>query len=591
MAGLQLADAQAAQTAPGFNLANAAQAATTSAPVTINPGQTINPGTLNLAQPDSSTKAADGMIAGLSAATDNYTALLAPTDAQSTADQTQYNDISSKINTLIGQDANKGAEQVSAETAAGLPDLKSQLANLNGQITTGIADYNAAFNDLENRPQQLASVVGSKQQELQRTKAADLGLLNARAQALQGNITAAQDNVNRAIDLKYSSIENELNARQNQLQSIQGQLSADQKKRSDALSLAIQDQQQKIADEKAKTKDNLNLALTAAVATKFVNNNGEFFNTATGQTYATPADFYKAAGVTSFDQAYQKGLITDLTPAKVADINTVLQAAAKYPDAGIKSTDSLDVVKQKLQSSPSYHKDTYIAPPAGSTTNGLQVSPVLAAAINAGTIDPNKINSRTLGIYESIAQAGVDAVGSHAGAAGETKAVQDLVAYKSVATRTLGVIDKNLPLVADLADKVNKTGIPGLDQYLQGAKAYTGNNQDVVKYVNSLKTLRSEYAQMLAKGASATESDKAEAAQAIPSGLSGAAYNALGEQLKLEAQNILQASDEAISAAKDKSSSNNSTQSQFSVKAPDGNVYNFNSQSDLDSFKSAANIK
>lgn len=191
---------------------------------------------------------------------------------------------------------------------------------------------------------------------------------------------------------------------------------------------------------------------------------------------------------------------------------------------------------------------------SGATGGG--VSQELQDAINNGTIDPNKINSRTLGIYNDIAKAGVDAVGAHAGAAGETKAITDLSSYKSTATRTLAVLESNLPLVENLADTVNTIGVPALDAYVTGKKALLTNDPNVVKYVNSLKTLRAEYAQMLAKGNVATEGDKEDAAQAIPAGLSSAAYAALGDQLKIEARNILAASDQAIQAAKNKSASN-----------------------------------
>lgn len=196
----------------------------------------------------------------------------------------------------------------------------------------------------------------------------------------------------------------------------------------------------------------------------------------------------------------------------------------------------------------------YNKPSTGASAQ--DVSDALLGAINGGMIDPNRLNSRTIGIYNKIAAAGVDAVGAHAGSAGETKAVQDLTAYKSTATRTLGVIDKNLPLVSGLADKVNTLGVPGVDEILRGVKSYTGNNPDVIKYVNSLKVLRSEYAQMLSKGAVATEGDKREAEQAIPAGLSKSGYEALGQQLKLEANNIISSSNDSIRAAKDKSGSN-----------------------------------
>lgn len=189
---------------------------------------------------------------------------------------------------------------------------------------------------------------------------------------------------------------------------------------------------------------------------------------------------------------------------------------------------------------------------AAASSVGSGASQALLSAIAMGMIDPSRLNSRTIGIYNQIAGAGIDAIGAHAGAAGETKAVQDLTTYKSTATRTLGTVERNLPLVVSLADKVNKSGIPGLDRIIAGGATYTGNNPDVIQYVNSLKTLRSEYAQMLSKGAVATDSDKRDAAEAIPSGLSSAGYTALGIQLSKEAKNIIASSDDAIAAAKSK---------------------------------------
>lgn len=206
---------------------------------------------------------------------------------------------------------------------------------------------------------------------------------------------------------------------------------------------------------------------------------------------------------------------------------------------------------------------------AAGGVSASSISDALLTAINGGLIDPNRINSRTIGIYNDIAKAGVDAVGSHAGAAAETTSIQNLAAYQSVALRTLGVIDKNLPLVASLADKVNGIGVPGIDSFIQGIKSYSGNNPDVIKYINSIKTLRSEYAQMLSKGATATEGDKADAAQAIPIGLSSAGYQALGEQLKLEANNIIDSSKEAINSAKSKTFSNNGSTSSSLIQTED----------------------
>jgi hypothetical protein len=190
------------------------------------------------------------------------------------------------------------------------------------------------------------------------------------------------------------------------------------------------------------------------------------------------------------------------------------------------------------QSPAAYKAQTTPSPGTGG------VSPELEQAIQNGTIDPNKVNSRTLAIYNDLAKAQVDAAGSHATIAGNTKAYEDATRYATTATRVIGVIDKNMPLVAALADKVNQTGIPGLDTYIAGVKSYTGNNPDVVKYINSIKTMRSEYAQMLARGGTVTEADKSDAAQAIPTGLSGDNYTSLAAQLKLEGQNIIDTANE-----------------------------------------------
>lgn len=247
--------------------------------------------------------------------------------------------------------------------------------------------------------------------------------------------------------------------------------------------------------------------------------------------------------------------------AKTAKANADLETKKTQAELDKNNTFTLNEGDARYTVDPVTGKATLIASRAktfapSSSVASTGISPELAASINNGEIDPNKLNSRTLGIYESIAKAKVDAVGSHAGAAGETKAITDLSSYKSTATRTLGVLESNLPLVENLADKVNVTGVPGIDRIIQGTQTYTGNNPDVIKYVNTLKTLRSEYAQMLSKGNVATESDKHEAEQAIPAGLSSAGYASLGVQLKTEAQNILKATDDAIRAAKSKSASN-----------------------------------
>lgn len=172
----------------------------------------------------------------------------------------------------------------------------------------------------------------------------------------------------------------------------------------------------------------------------------------------------------------------------------------------------------------------------------------LIDSINNGEIDPNKVNSRTIGIMNTLASAKVDAVGSSAGSQARTAAVKTIYGQVSQARRVTAVLDKNMPLLYDLADKVNTTNTPGIDRIIAGAQTYTGNNPDVIRYVNTIKTIRSEYAQMLARGGEVTESQRADAADAIPTGLSGQGYKEIGAQLQLETKNIIDAGNETYSA-------------------------------------------
>ena len=229
----------------------------------LTPDQISSTKPTTLPQPDTSVTSANAMVASAQntpKSIDDYIKMLTP----DTTSQNDYTAVNNRITELLGQQGNKGTDQITAEQNAGLPDMKKQLSDINASILTKMSDYNAANQALENTPQQIAAVVGSKQQQLQRTQAADIGMLNARAQALQGNITAAQDTVNRAIDLKYYSVENELQTKLQQLSTIKDQLSRDEAIRAKATELALQDQQRAIDAEKDKEKQINQVLLQAA---------------------------------------------------------------------------------------------------------------------------------------------------------------------------------------------------------------------------------------------------------------------------------------------------------------------------------------
>lgn len=371
--------------------------------ITVDSLQPVQP--IKLPTPVPAPSVADTLVSSISntpqTISDYITSLTPP---QTEADKTQQT-ILDRIAELTGQGAGKQQSLAQERINQGIPELQRQLQDINNQITTGnaayaktVADYNLLNANLGgNQSVETKAVLAAQQAGLARnfeaqkaSKAAELGMLAARAQALSGNINTALQIAQNAVDAKYSPIEDELKIREAQLNALAPTLNKQEKTIALAQQAKLQQDQQDLADKKAAQKENISLALTAGIQTKFTNKNGTFFNTATGEQYATPSDFFKAAGVSSFEEAYQRGLVTDFTPAKLADFNQVQQMMAKYPDAGIKANDSLDVALTKLRNSAIYRRETYIAPTA-STTADVANTTLLELLQNVGQdgkVDP-----------------------------------------------------------------------------------------------------------------------------------------------------------------------------------------------------------
>lgn len=355
---------------PGYNSALPTSTTIAGNPITapIPVGQTSSQPTLNLAPTITTpnTSAADGTVATVPATTKSVSDYISELTPPTTAADTEQQGILDSISALTGAEGNKGQDQANAESAAGIPGLKTTLQGLNNDLATNAASYNKQFSNLGSgfAGGESSAVLNAQSAGLKVAQAADIGLITAKITAAQGNLTLAQDQVNRAIDLKYSTIEAQLATKQAQLNALQPTLDKEDKVAAAAQQQKLTDDAAAVADEKQKVKDNLNLVLQSGAKTPFVNNNGTFFDARTGQTFPDQASFFKAAGVTSFDEAYQKGLITDVNASTLAASNFAAQAAAKYPDAGIKPTDSADQIAAKLKNSAIYRKDTYIAPNA-----------------------------------------------------------------------------------------------------------------------------------------------------------------------------------------------------------------------------------
>lgn len=167
-------------------------------------------------------------------------------------------------------------------------------------------------------------------------------------------------------------------------------------------------------------------------------------------------------------------------------------------------------------------------------------NPNLLNGISNGMYDPTKINSRNVNLYNAMADAGVNAVQVSTDVAATKKVITNLDVQASQINQAGGALEKNMTYLASLSDKVNTLGIPKLDTDINALKSKYSNQPDVVNYLSTLATVRSEYAKYIARGGQVDDAVKREAAGAIPAGINGATLNSLHDTLKTEGDNVLQ---------------------------------------------------
>ena len=203
---------------------------------------------------------AGAMVVGGSTALSQIISQLTPPETE--ADQKQQSLLDSMAS-LVGEQGQKAADQLTAEQSANLPQLRQQFADINGQILTKSAEYNALLTENQNKPITMNSIIGNERAILN-AKAADIGLLTARAQGLQGQVEVAQETVNRAIDLKYDTIDKQINTYEAQLNALMPTLNKEEKIRAQAQQMLLEERKQELEDTKTEQKNIQNLMLEVA---------------------------------------------------------------------------------------------------------------------------------------------------------------------------------------------------------------------------------------------------------------------------------------------------------------------------------------
>ena len=307
------------------------------------------------------TSQADGMVAGAEATTKSIEQRMKEATPAETESSRQAKALFGDINALLPGMANKSTDQLAAEKEQGLPQLQKQLGDLNAQIMSRFAEYNQQSTNAELAPGETPlAIVRGRQAVIQRNQASDIGLLQARALGLQGQVQVAQDTADRAIDLKYDTLEDTINVKTKQLELLEPTLTREESRFAAALKQKYDEEQVLLKEEREDAKANVALAFSANIQTKYTNKGGKWFRTSDGKPMNDKDKFFAEAGVSSFEEAYQKGLVTDMTAAKLADLDFVQKLRETYFDAGINFTDDAQAAVDKLGGSNKYQKEQYV---------------------------------------------------------------------------------------------------------------------------------------------------------------------------------------------------------------------------------------
>ena len=275
------------------------------------------------------------------------------TSAQETQDKSGQSiiDIMSSLTgkTADQQQANE-ASGVNTETA-NLTKYAEQLAGLNAQAMTLNREAQAVpLQVQENNRNTGATDRGVAPQEagalrLNALKALSIAqqsdIAAAAATGSQLRLQAAKDKAQQIVDLKYKPLEDALAIKKEQYELNKDLLSSIDKKRTEALNIALKREEQVIADKKAEEKELKGLITTAAGFQAPAN---LLAKASALVESGDPQAYYKSVGLLSkyltdpLERSYKiaqtSKLIADATAAKVADPYETLAFAQQYAETG-----------------------------------------------------------------------------------------------------------------------------------------------------------------------------------------------------------------------------------------------------------------
>lgn len=261
---------------------------------------------------------------------------------------TQKNDITS----LIEQIGNSGQIKNDLYKKEGVDKAKKDVDEFTSRLEAEQHSNTRRIQALQKNPEGLFA--GGMEQEVNRvnseslTKQADLAILQNNA--LRRYSTAAEI-ADRAVEAKLEPMKAKLEG----LKFFYAENKADFDKKDDR---AYAEMIKKEERDYVTQKENITKAFSSGLRNKFINEGGKIYRASDGKEYSDIKSFFTDAGVSSFEEAYSKGLVGDLTFERVADLDAVMKLRAEYYDAGISITDTYQEAVDKLAFSSKYLKET-----------------------------------------------------------------------------------------------------------------------------------------------------------------------------------------------------------------------------------------
>jgi hypothetical protein len=318
-----------------------------------------------------------GIIAGIAG---NLATLTGQQTAQEQLNKTSENDITSLMNQLTG----KASDTQNANEVSGLNASTKQLNDLNAQAQSLYRESQAIpiqiQQDITGR---MVTKAGSQTMtnEALRTNALKALSIAQQTDIAQANYTSAKDKAQQIVDLKYQPLEQQLAIKQQQYLFNKDALERVDKKRADALGVAIEQEKQAIANKKEDAN-----AIQAMAMTALKNNpNDQQAQMAVNQAIAS-GDLKKAFSLLG---QYQDDPLETRSKILENDLKRkqldVLDATIRKTNDDAQESEQAKATSKKMATldpnSPTLTMDMIRASAGGKTPTGEQTKPINKATL------------------------------------------------------------------------------------------------------------------------------------------------------------------------------------------------------------------